>query len=239
MFSKTPIKSITFVAYCPPKYPDELLTIQMTSKHLDSTLLRKLQTVIEKDVKAFLGKPQCVAALRCVQKIVEQNMMLSCWQEINMLRSQIRVDAGEKMDISEKSGTIAVLLTEGQYRCRIQATVPNEYPERVPELDVIESNVPASIWRAHVVLAQQQALILVGQFLSWDQHNLARQKLQEQQKAPPEAPSTQTLLEHKDDMKVNVTKRAWNNDSVKNTSMSDCFTCEYKALHKLLSNCTK
>lgn len=133
-------------------------------------------------------------------------MLLSCWHEINSLRANLRLDPAnaadqiEKLEVSEKTGVITILLRELDTFCKIRATIPNEYPCRVADLDVIESNLPDWVWQTHILLAQQNALKLVGQFISLEQHAAAYR--QAHAAVAASVPSTKDLLDHKEDMKL-------------------------------------
>eukprot|EP00033_Pygsuia_biforma_P004168 GCRY01004575.1.p1 GENE.GCRY01004575.1~~GCRY01004575.1.p1 ORF type:complete len:434 (-),score=98.96 GCRY01004575.1:338-1567(-) len=153
---KTKYKRISIHLRFPDNYPQSPLLIELKSKTLPEKLLKKLTLVCEKECQANLGKAQILALVDVVRLFVNTNMLITCWEEILMIKSKY-LGPKDVLKMNEKTGVIKIKLNEGKYNYSMEITIPDEYPVEPPEFKMTASNFPYNYQRIFLAQTEEQA----------------------------------------------------------------------------------
>lgn len=150
--SKTRIKSVNVSMHMPAQYPDVALSADFTSATLPEPLLAKFSAAAEKEARNHVGHGQLLPVVLLVRRLLETNLLLSCWEEIRQAQELL----GEGvLRLHERSGRITAKLSREAYRAEIQLSVPDAYPEEQPALTILSSNFERSVTELFLVQARE------------------------------------------------------------------------------------
>lgn len=140
--AKTPYKRLTMSVRFTEVYPQESLAVELTSSVLPVPLLSKLSRALENEAKARAGSPQLVATVELASRLVEQNLLLGCWDEIQEIKEEL---APAALKLGEKSGKVTVTLCKEGHTIALELVIPDGYPAAAPSLRILECTLPTEL----------------------------------------------------------------------------------------------
>lgn len=124
---RTEHKFLTICIQFPEHYPKDILLLELKSKTLSETLLRRLTAVCEEELKKSLGKPQILSTMRFLRKFLDENPLSCCFDEISNLKKIINIECDE-FKTKQKSSSIFLKVHSSKYFLSASIFIPDEYP---------------------------------------------------------------------------------------------------------------
>ena len=125
--SRTPYKELTLTLHLLPTYPETPLLAEFVSSTLPDRLLAKFKDAVESEARGRAGSPQLVEAVQLVQRMVNTNMLIGCWDEIRQAK-ELLADDRCTLKLSEKTGKIGLTVTSAGHTVEMALRVPDAYP---------------------------------------------------------------------------------------------------------------
>ncbi|XP_047736743.1 uncharacterized protein LOC108682861 isoform X2 [Hyalella azteca] len=137
-------------------YPAANILVELKSRHISQKLLDGLANLSEKEAKKILGKPQILHVLKFVRNFIDENPLCCCSEEISELKQKIARPSDE-IKLKQKTSSILVITMEGEYSCKYNITVPEDYPDTRVSLTEVSSSYPPVVRRWLLAQAQELA----------------------------------------------------------------------------------
>ncbi|KAA0200494.1 hypothetical protein HAZT_HAZT008718 [Hyalella azteca] len=125
---RTKFKQLIVCLQFPKNYPAANILVELKSRHISQKLLDGLANLSEKEAKKILGKPQILHVLKFVRNFIDENPLCCCSEEISELKQKIARPSDE-IKLKQKTSSILVITMEGEYSCKYNITVPEDYPD--------------------------------------------------------------------------------------------------------------
>ena len=142
------MKTCTLKLQFPPElsglipYPSKACVLELKSRtmpdKLTALLAKRIRNHIDEHVKnrqAYL-----LSAYKFIANIIECNNLIPCWAEFADIKQVIKADKGDLLKTFEKAGKLRVTLKEQTQYVILEFTVPEEYPQKMAKLLLIETN---------------------------------------------------------------------------------------------------
>ena len=85
---------------------------------------------------------------REVLQYLQTNPLCVCLDEIQQLRKDLGSDAKpEQLKLKQRSSTVILTIFGGEFYYKINARIPEEYPQKCVDLQKQETNLPAVLLR--------------------------------------------------------------------------------------------
>ncbi|XP_034247217.1 uncharacterized protein LOC117648671 [Thrips palmi] len=157
--SRTNTKKIVVCIQFPPKYPQEILLIELKSRTLSEHLLEKLTSVCEQDLKKRVGKLQILHLLKFIRSFIDENPLSCCYDEISTIKQKVldpKVE-GDELRLKQKSSSLILKVCQGNYFLKTNVIVPEDYPEKAVILQDVDTNFPPMFQRFCIGQAKEIA----------------------------------------------------------------------------------
>lgn len=146
--SRSRIKHLKAVIHLTEGYPaEDIATVQLSSRTLPEALLRKLEVACEREAKAHAGAYHLMPVVRIIVRALEANRFVACADEVAGLKALLNQgasapsgSAGDQLRIHERSGKVAIRAVEGAYWLEATITIPDQYPDDAPSVEITGTN---------------------------------------------------------------------------------------------------
>ncbi|KAK3932589.1 RING-box protein HRT1 [Frankliniella fusca] len=158
--SRTATKTIVVCIQFPADYPSSILLIELKSKTLSDSLLEKLTSVCEQELKKYLGKPQILPLLKFVRSFIDENPLSCCYDEISSVKEKVlslKSGAGDELRLKQKSSSLTFKAYQGSYFLKVSIEVPDNYPAKSVVLQNVDTNFPPMLQRYCIGQAREIA----------------------------------------------------------------------------------
>jgi hypothetical protein len=142
--SRTPYKEVTLTLHLLPTYPETPLIAEFASSSLPDALLARFKEAVEREARSRAGSPQLVEAVQLVQRLVCDNLLIGCWDEIRQAKTLLGDSLGT-LKLSEKTGSIGLSVTSAGHTVEVTLRIPDAYPAEPVAAEVQRSTFPADV----------------------------------------------------------------------------------------------
>nr|XP_039253853.1 uncharacterized protein LOC120330929 isoform X1 [Styela clava] len=153
---KTKYKQLTACLQFPSDYPNEPILIEVKSKVFSPSLVNMITSICDKEAKKHIGRKQIILILKFLQQFLDDNPLLPCREEWAYIKKNI-LEECDSDKVKQKKGMIQVKATRGNYFLKIQATIPNNYPEEPVKLSIEDHNFPGPMVYYFISQAKEYA----------------------------------------------------------------------------------
>lgn len=152
---KTQFKHIILCAQFSKEYPSSPLLIELKSKTLSENLLLRLTSVCEQELKKILGKPQILHLIKFIWKFIDENPLISCYDEVNLLKKSLTVN--DELKLKQKYSNIILKVYNGEYYWTCKITIPNNYPISSVDIQDVDTNFTQTFYKHMLAQAKEIA----------------------------------------------------------------------------------
>lgn len=129
---RTDFKNLVVCMQFPPKYPQEIILVELKSKTLHDKLLLGLTKVVENEAKNYVGKTQVLHVLKFLRNFLDENPLCCCYDEINKLKALLDEKNNDELKLKQKNSCVSLKCINKQYYLNAKIRIPDNYPtERV------------------------------------------------------------------------------------------------------------
>jgi hypothetical protein len=108
-------------------YPQTPLLIELKSKTIPDSVLKKMGELCDKELLKYIGMRQVDGVMSYVCEFISSTPFIVCSEEINYIKNNI-VREGDELKLKHKAGGIYYKAYQDRYFMEFKLTVPFDYP---------------------------------------------------------------------------------------------------------------